>query len=559
MNKFVERYGFNSKKHLGIINFAFDFLPMEFEKQYGVADCHIDMLRTVLEDKPDWHKTNRLYCFAAFRDSAKTSWFGVALPVYFACMAGNIFWDNYQLPIMNYMVIKGKTQGAAERTMQRIRQALNSEKILNTFGALLPSAKETRLKQGTDRQNMVITKSKIAIECLGVGNPIRGANIFGRIKYIVYDDVESEDNTLTEESRDKTNQDLFGSTLGAVDSHKGRLVYIANMVHQDCTLASLLKQKEWKRRKYALSYTGPDGLERSTWPKRFPLPLIHDLKRVYEGNPKKGLRVFYQEYYNKITSDITPVFIRDTSWRYVRHNNTNFITNGHEYRNIYVTLGYDPAQSEKSRTSDSAIAILGMDTDGRKYIIDYFLGKLDLHDKYETAATPVYPFALSDTDLKDVYKKGGIEEVCRMVVKYHVDAFCVETASQQRGIFNDIRERLDRTTPDFLASKKRQGYSLRTVIGDTYTPHIDKVQKLSASVMRDFEAGLYTCITDKYEIENIVSMFPSSKLDLLDAVFLADLKLVQPGEETYEFFGKKQVKANQFIPNIKSEEAWIVQ
>jgi hypothetical protein len=531
----------------------------EFNPVFGVAPMHWDMLTSFLNDGPDKQREDRMFCFGAFRESSKTTWFGVCLATYFACLNGDVTWDGYKLPILNYFILKGKTSGTANKTMTRITNSLQQDKLVKTFGNKMPTFAEVRNKQGKSTNTFLITKDKFVLESMGILNPIRGANVYGRPKVVIYDDPESPDNTKTLDIRESNMNDLYGETIPAIDSRDGRLVYIGNMVHQDCILANLLKNESWIRRCYPITYL-KDGIETPMWPKKFPLNVVAKRKKFYFNNPKKGKNAFYREYYNKIVSDTTPVFIRDTEWKYVRKHGVNYLQKENEFRNIYITIGYDPAQSDKEWACDSAIIVMAMDYTGQKYIIDYFLGRLDLHDKYDKGYTPIYPFALSDKELIPINKRGGIEELCRYVTAYYADEYWVETASQQRGIFNDVRDRLDRTPRQFLKDRGYEEREMGYTIGGTYTPHMDKIQKLACSVMRQFESGSYICTTHKKEIEDIVNTFPSSNLDLLDAMFLADLGLKQPNKVEFNPLSTNryyQLGEGASVPKIELEESWM--
>jgi len=560
---FKQKYGYNSPKYLGILNFFFDFLPQIFDRKFGYAPMHFNMLKAYMEDHPDWIKENRMYCIAAHRESAKTSIFGVGVPVYFACMNGDIYWENYLLPPLKYHIIKGKTAEVARKTQNRIVEALMSETIINAFGNKVPTFKDIKDKMGKNNSRILITKDKNIFEALGIDQPIRGTNILNmRPHNVIYDDPESTINTKTEERRESNIRDLYNETIGALDNEKGRLVFIGNIVHQDCILANLLRTENngWKKQFYPLSYVNKNGEEVSSWEKRFPMSAIKVKKEFYKNQPKLGgLKAFYMEYYNTIISDSRPIYKRNTNYYYTCIDGTNFIYKDGEYKNIYVSIGYDPAQSDKRGSSDTAILVLGTDADKKKYIIDYTIGKLDLHDKYEEKYTPVYPFAIGKEDMSKIWKLGGIEETCRMAVKYNADAICVETASQQRGIFNDIRERMDKITPDFLAARGYLGRNYKNIAMMPYTPRIDKIEKLNDSVIREFESGNYIEIINKIELEESINKYPSAKLDILDALFLADYISTPPIEIQYDKLNTTMQKQRIFYKKYKCDEAWIVQ
>ena len=77
--------------------------------------------------------------------------------------------------------------------------------------------------------------------------------------------------------------------------------------------------------------------------------------------------------------------------------------------------------------------------------------------------------------------------------------------------------------------------------------------------MRDYEAGLITVVNPRYELKQVVETFPDTKLDILDAQYLADRMLISPLK--IEYNPLETYNPDKIIdkPKYKSQEAWIVQ
>jgi len=122
--------------------------------------------------------------------------------------------------------------------------------------------------------------------------------------------------------------------------------------------------------------------------------------------------------------------------------------------------------------------------------------------------------ARSAEEMANVKRKGNVEEVVRMYLKYHADAIAIETVQLQKGIYNDARELL-----------LRMGCSPTMM---PYYPRQEKIAKLRECPLNLFEVGLYFIRPDMKDLEGELSTFPDTKLDSLDAIHIAEQMLTKP-------------------------------
>lgn len=545
--KYLSLWQNNNEEYLGIIDFCFRLFPDVFQKKYGVAPWARQALKEVLKYHPGMTKEDRCHVIATFREGAKTTWFAFGFVLYNILIGQyGIYWENYMLPEIDYIVYKCKTGKEARKRLLNVRIALTKPTIKKIFGDIVPTIKQVRSKEAKDESNLLILPNGYIIEAIGINQPIRGANIFSkRPKLAIYDDPEHLENTKTLERRENNERDLLEETYGAIPKD-GMIIYIGNKVHHDDLLGKLLKNPSWHKQFYQLSnlYTKrPDEPHISAWEEKFPVEYIEKMKRWYESHPKLGLQSFLKNYYNIIQSE-TDYKLKFYEGEYFRKNETNWIRyrdeNGNvKIENCYIVVGNDPAISEAKTSSNSAIAVVAFTPSKKRFVLETYTGKMDLHDKYPDD-NRIYPFAYTDEELKQVIKRGNCEEIARKVKKYNADAVVIETAGQQKVFFLETKELLYKANlyPTMIE----------------YVPNIDKVSKLKEGLLIFFELGYYYIKKYMEDIIGEVNTFPYSKLDTLDALYLCERGARIPEVVSYNEY--PVVKSKPSI--IRSEEAWIV-
>lgn len=552
-------YSNDSPNRLGVIDFCFSLLHKTFNGQYGTARWHHSALYDLLAWKPTYTKEDQSYVTATYREGSKTSYFAYAIPLYMILVGQyGIYHKGHLLPEYDYIIIRCKTGREAKKRLLNIAATLKSDEVKAIFGDLNPKYQEVRDKKAKDGTDLLILSNGYIIECSGVNQPIRGANIFSRRpKFIIYDDPQHLENVKTQERRDALEMDIYEESFGALDTN-GIMYYIANKVHSMDMLGILLNNSTWRKQFHTLTYIDKDGVEKSDWEKKFPMGLIEKRKAWYLANPKYGKRSYYKNFYNKIIADIDTQ-IKYHNAEYKNEFGINWLRfktpTGYIHRNVNITIACDPAISGTSKSDDaviSAVAFAGVKTDGegftspkRRYYLESSVGKFDIHDRFPMdVKKPVLAIEPEETAL--IIRRGCVEEIARMYIKYKADSIVVENCGQQGTFVNELRELLNRMGyfPPILPANQTE----------------NKVERIKTNLMCFFEAGLCYLRKNMGSAIEEVNSFPHSGLHSLDSFELAERMGKFPPLIEYNPFGinrSKPTKSYQDTQPKRECEDWI--
>lgn len=231
----------------------------------------------------------------------------------------------------------------------------------------------------------VIFPNGARVVALGTGQKIRSfIEKDTRPNVIIADDFESLKNTLTKEARVSNKKWLTSSVIPAL-TPDGKIVVIGNVIHDDCFLMYAKESKSWK----VQWYSALDEHGNSLWPERFSLEYIKDKRD--EMASVGNINGFYTEYMNQPmapeTAPFKPEFIKRHHYILDRDDGgqaylTNYLLDKpQEYERIVIPIdiyqGIDPASSLSEHADYFVIATLGMDFQGKGYIVDMFRERLD--------------------------------------------------------------------------------------------------------------------------------------------------------------------------------------
>jgi phage terminase large subunit-like protein len=198
----------------------------------------------------------------------------------------------------------------------------------------------------------------------GYGQQIRG-QLYGsdRPDLIIVDDLEDSEGVLSDEQRAKKKEWFFGDVLGAVDASKyHKIVYIGNMLHEDCLLANLLENPDWVSFRYPIA----DDDMHSLWPEKYSDEYIAKLYRFYKN--EHLLDVFYREYMCQSMAREGAPFDSKCFQYY----------SPEELKKLFVefVVLVDPAKSTGSSACDTAVVGVGIDAlNNRFYVHDIDYGR----------------------------------------------------------------------------------------------------------------------------------------------------------------------------------------
>ncbi|MDE2040673.1 MAG: hypothetical protein KGO96_12260 [Elusimicrobia bacterium] len=207
----------------------------------------------------DWHMTGqRKLLQMAFRGSAKSTIAEEAL----CLLAGFREFKNG--------LLVGETYERACERLHAIRHEMESnERLAELFGAL-PGA--------TWSDGELVTSAGVRLLAVGRNQALRGVKFEDtRPDAVFCDDIENNESVADEKRIMKVRRWFFGELLPACDPDAFVRV-AATPLHPDALAVRLLAAKGWKSKIYPIEYLDAEGQRRATWPDRFPLEKIDEIR-----------------------------------------------------------------------------------------------------------------------------------------------------------------------------------------------------------------------------------------------------------------------------------------
>lgn len=199
-------------------------------------------------------------------------------------------------------IVIGENEDRAKERLRSIRYEFeNNEWINEVFGSLIGQTwGETKIELSTG----------IMIQAYGRGQALRGAKYRDkRPDFVFGDDLEDEENVLTEGARKKTSDWYWQVLIPALDSPTRTPIRIAaTPLHDDSLAVSLSKLPEFRPGflKVPVEFLNEAGERQSSWPDRFPLSDIDALRKAFYDAGKADK--FEQEYMCEVVDETQKVF-----------------------------------------------------------------------------------------------------------------------------------------------------------------------------------------------------------------------------------------------------------
>ena len=244
------------------------------------------------------------------------------------------------------IVIISASEALAIEHLRYIKQTIENNEILQAFWGNLRSDKWTETHLGIKHSDGSI----VNIRARGAGAQIRGF----RPDCIILDDIETDDSVLSEDQRRKLKGWLFKACLNSL-SVNGQFIFIGTIIHPLAVINDLFQIKNgWTKRKWA-AYKTDDQVEgNELWPKLWP----HD--RLQKRKSEIGSSAFASEYLNNPLLDENAP-IKDEDIRYWEELPKQYS----------CVIAIDPAYSEEERADYKVAALVAMDAQHNRYLLDY--------------------------------------------------------------------------------------------------------------------------------------------------------------------------------------------
>lgn len=335
-------------------------------------------------------ESHRLMANVMPRGHAKTTWSQIYVTkrlsyTHVDKSTWELYPPEYQSPEREFILWISKTfKPDARDALIDIRTLLMSQELIYYFG-------DQMYEPIRDTEGDIITRYDNRILSKGMNQQIRGGKYKNkRYTLIIGDDMEGEENTKTEESRDQNKRKILGAILPSVGEppDKGRFIMNGTIVHKQSFLQEIVNT--WRdAKKHGRSIEWDVMFERATndgqltdtskslWPDRFPLARLRQIRQGMIDAGKGSM--FSQEYMNNPRDEsniaITEQAINDAKAEYhffLNNDGDGFIKYEGDYRPVFVFLGVDPASTLSSRSDYSVVVPVAIDNDSIAWVLPYF-------------------------------------------------------------------------------------------------------------------------------------------------------------------------------------------
>ncbi|MBE0645675.1 MAG: hypothetical protein IH600_16465 [Bacteroidetes bacterium] len=470
---------------LGIVKFSHDLFPHRINNRFGTPPMHKEIYADIINAHVYGEsKMDRLHAIAAPREHSKSTIVQFILNLYFILFG-----------LKHFIVSISESNRKALQFIRAIKRELASQAVREYFGDV--RASNQALDGGKWSESHIVTATGIHVVALGMGESARGLIEDTRPDFIVADDVESENNTKTENARENNWDWWKAGTVPAADMIAGQCVYIGTMIHYDCILARLMDQPNYRKHMYQV-FT--DATQTQTiWPEKFPLRLVRQIEEDYRNDPKRGIDQFFREYMNIAVAPENRKFGPGT----LRMEDFEFIINGYgkwikyagEHHFVETFVGIDPAISANPNAAYTVILAIAVTQSGLIFIVDYFRGHYDQRNDPDTG------------------REGTIEKSCEMVKTVRPETVAFEIS----GLGEPIANELERELTDLMQSNPEVGYPMLVRLRPS--PDVKKEERIVATLESPFKLRRVIMRPSMVEMKTELEQFPKSKtFDIMDAL-----------------------------------------
>jgi hypothetical protein len=396
------------------------------------------------------------------------------------------------------MVIVGET---AERAADRLR-AIKYELEYNDFISELFGG----MRGPTWNEDKVVLQNNVCIQARGRDQSFRGIkHLDWRPDFLWVDDYEDKESVKTPESREFWKKNFMSVILPALD-RRAKVRITGTPLDEDSLLMNLEKEMRadrvtpmWVTARYPIEYVGDDGERVATWPARFDLDHIDELKHSYE---EQGMLSDYMMEYMVQASNPQLKKFKAEQMRVVPH-----------IRTWQPTLAmYDPARTKNEKTSSMTGHVVASWI-GHKLVIWEADGR----------------FLLPDAIIDDLFR---VEE------QYSPIEIGMEETGLNEWVMQPLRHEQIR---------RRTMLPLRAI--NAPKGKIDFI----GSLQPFFAAGEVEFATELPELKKQLLSFPTGRLDVPNA--LAYLLRMRPGLPVIDGFGAVNVVED--LPRVTSRPHYL--
>jgi hypothetical protein len=243
-----------------------------------------------------------------------------------------------------------------------------------------------------------------------------------------------------------------------------------------------------------LTYIDENGVENSSWPKRYSMEWVKKTKQKYVDT--NDISTFYQEFYNMPKEESNPIFntecIRETKGVFKKSKYVKYIEleNGTKIA-VNTFIGFDPAIRFKAHNDYNCLCAIGIDSNENYYILD------------------IEPMRIKETE-KPL-------KIIEWAEKYQIDSGTIETYGYQFSLFEWTMK----------AMRDLNKYYLFNEFGGTQGAGMSKKQKYVEGLVNPVNNSKVSYLSSAIhaiDMKQQMVKFSGGKRthdDLIDGLFLA--------------------------------------
>jgi len=340
----------------------------------------------------------------------------------------------------------------------------------------------------------------------------------GALRYsrVFIDDAENEENTRTQNARDKIKDNIMNGIYPAIEKKKPgcRLFLIETPVHFDAFAQNILDKwaqvqkagpeaiEEFAWKVISHKATQPDGSV--LWPGYMSREVLDNIKQTYADSPR-GIAGYYQEYELEVQNYETALWnrkhIKYHKGSYRNEDGQNILLIDGERVPVNTFIGCDPATDIETKNSDySVIMAIAVDRENNVYVLEY--------ERHRNIPTKGIERGDGTVD----GKLGVVDYILDLYKKYNCKQGTVEDVAMNRTIFQTLNEvRRSRNVWDMVITPEKPGgrdklnriysglgsrFSAGAIyVRDSHFDLIDEILKFGPKMAHDdtIEALYYAC------------------------------------------------------------------
>ena len=216
----------------------------------------------------------------------------------------------------------------------------------------------------------------------GMVQQVRGLNIDGmRPDFVVLDDGEDEENTKTSERMEQSLRWFLQALMNVGGGRACKYLNIGTPMHQRALVFVLKDMQDWRTHHYS-AIIEKDGKEESLWPEMRSVSWLKKKQAALDDIGRGS--VFQREYMCRVVGDEDQLF-REEDIQYYEGEflrdikGKGFIKlkkEGEPLIPVNVFMGVDPASSVKNNADYTAIVVVALDKEGKRYVLDVIRQRL---------------------------------------------------------------------------------------------------------------------------------------------------------------------------------------